>query len=172
MKRFRSPIQKVQRIQQQQLRMAELHLAQAQASIRKVEGQIQSLREQSVQIEGEIVQQFSKFNRGLAPSSVKAARAHLEQCRADIRNQIEYRNQLESDVAKVRAAYRKLKSRCDGVDELLMKKQSEHRRLGMLHEQTELEESARTLRLLNDPSGDGNSELNNRREVEDGVIQR
>lgn len=152
--------------------MAELHLAQTQSAIRKVEGQIQSLLEQSVQIEVEIVEQFSKFNQGLAPSSVKAARAHLERCRADVRKQTEYRDQLESDAARVRAAYQKLKSRCDGVDELLMKKRAEHRRLGMLHEQTELEESARTLRLLHDRLDENNSESNNRREVEDGVTQR
>lgn len=163
MKRFRSPIQKVQRIQHQQLRIAEMHLAQAQAAIRNAEQQIESLKQQSVEVEESIVQQFANPVTGLPPGVVKSARARLESCRTNIQKQIKRRNQLQSDMLQVQAAYKKLKARSDGVDELMQKKQAEHRQLAMQHEQTELEESARTLRLLNNHE--------DHCEVEDGVIQ-
>jgi len=139
-----------------------MHLAQAQAAIRDAELQIETLQQQSLSIEDTIMQQFAHPGSGLQPGVVTSARARLESCRTDIQQQIQRRNQLQSDMLQVQAAYKKLKARSDGVDELMQKKQAEHRQLGLQHEQTELDESARTLKLLN------NHEDNC--EVEDGVI--
>lgn len=171
MKRFRSPIQKVQRIQHQQQRIAELHLAQAQSAIRQAEATIHNLQQQSIQIEATVVAQLTQQKTGLAPGIFQASRAHLDSCQASIRNQTQHRDQLVRDMLRVQSAYSKLKARSDGVDELMQKKHTEHRQQAMLQEQTELEESARTLKLLN-PTEDDGDRTSHCLEVADGVTQK
>jgi hypothetical protein len=156
-------MQKIQRIHQQQLRIAELHLARLMAGVKAVEDKIEQLLQNCLNLEQYITNELNNQQR-LQATTIQAARSRVEHCRTDIQAQAKYRIRLVDETVQRQTEYRELKARSDGIEQLLVKKQTEHRRQAMLHEQTELEESARAIRMLS--SG---GEI--RQVDEDGVIQ-
>lgn len=164
MKRFHSPLQSIQRVLQQQLRMAELNLAHVLQEICETEKQIQQRKLEDIRIKQEIVQQFSVHSNPHG-NTIRASRARMNGCQADLQIQSLYREQLLERADKLKTEYRTLKARSDGVDQLIEKRRQEHRRQQAITAQTELEESARSQRLLNE-------ENEMRLTVEDGVIQQ
>jgi len=143
MKRFRSPFQKIQRIQQQQLRIAELALAQAQLALRMAEQHGQWLMQRQVEMEQAITKQLGKRNSTLNAGVVRSTRDELESCKIRIIENGALINERSTQVRSATEAYRDLKARCDGVGKLIAGKQLEHRRNALRDEQTVLDESSR-----------------------------
>ena len=171
MKRFQSSFQKIQRIQHQQLRMAELSLARVQANVQQMTEQIRQLEQQRIETEASFIDRLTANNSGLHPSSVRAMRDRLHGCDADINHQAQQREALARTAARLQSEHQALKARCDGVDGILAAKRTEHRQQAMLTEQAELEESSRGIRLLNAHDSNRVEHFDNRSEIEYGVIQ-
>ncbi|MEZ6130565.1 MAG: flagellar FliJ family protein [Planctomycetaceae bacterium] len=142
MKRFRSPLEKIQRIQQQQLRLAELHLARAQASVREADEVANQLKKQHNDVEQNIVNRLATGSHQIHPELMRSMRAHLESCGVEIDRQAARRRELETAASQVQTRYREQKAGCDGVSQLVQRKRSEHRRQALLKEQVDLDEAA------------------------------
>ena len=145
MKRFRTPFQKIQSIQQQLLRISELKLVQAQVAVRKSEENIMRLEAEVRRHEQEISNRLSSGSFGLTIRDLLTNRTRIEDGRGRMQKEAEHRQQLKSGFIKAQADYQALKAKCDGVDQMLQKKKIEHRRLSLQNEQNQLEESARGL---------------------------
>jgi len=145
MKRFRSPFLKIQRIQQQQLRLAELNLARVQAALSSADRRLRQLQQQAGDSEQDAGDKMASVTDRLRPEMMQAMRAHVDQCRDTVQQQQAQCEQLRSEVIRAQTVYRELKARCDGIDRLIQQKQNEHRRQAVQIEQIELDESARIL---------------------------
>lgn len=140
MRRFRSNLTALQRVQHQLLRVAELRLAQAHANVRKVDEAIAQLKD----IQREAGRSFSlKFQaRQLKDGrDVQAVQDRLARLTADIQNAQNQRLQRQSEVAQREELYRQLKARADGVDRVVERQQMAHRRKQLQNEQIQIDEA-------------------------------
>lgn len=142
MKRFHSPFEKIQRIQQQQLRLSELSLARAQAELRQADETANTLKNQQQDVEQTIVRHLSNARVQLAPERMRSMQAELNRYRAAIHEHAVHRQKLADAVQQAQISYRSQKAESDGIDQLLERSKAEHRRESLAREQVQLDESA------------------------------
>lgn len=171
MKRFRSPFEKIQRIQQQQLRLAELSLARAQAELRQADETANTLKNQQQDVEQTIVRHLSHASSELAPERMRSMQAELNVCRTTIQEHEARRQQLAAAVHEAQKAYRAQKAESDGIDQLLERSKAEHRRESLAREQVQLDESAHLRLQYQSHIEEIHSESSIRGETRHGVAQ-
>lgn len=145
MRRFRSNLTALQRVQHQLLRVAELRLAQAHSHVRQIDEAIVQLQE----IQDEAGRSFSlKFQaRQLKDGrQIQAAQDRLTSLAADIEDAQKQRIERQSEVAQREELYRQLKARTDGVDQVVERQQMTHRREQLQQEQNQIDEAVQLRR--------------------------
>lgn len=139
MKRFHSPLQKIHRIQQQQLKLAEIALLRAQAAVRESEQRICEWNDQILNSQNAITA-LIKSGQSAASGNLDALRSHPKRLQHDIKEETLRQDELRRQLAVVQSEYQRLSARCSGMEEILQKKLAEHRRAALLAEQVQLEE--------------------------------
>lgn len=158
MKRFRSPLQKIQRLQHQQLRLAELALLQARQQVTDCERHIQQLGKLSQQERESVQQQFQNSSQTVSMESLKStfARQHItaEQTQVGIRKLEELKQQVEI----IETEFRRLKARSQGTDDLLERQFKEYRLESFRKQQVDLEDGARSVNFVTHRATQRNTE--------------
>lgn len=149
MKRFRSPLHKIQRLQHQQLRLAELALLQARQQVTDCEKEIQRLTESSEQEQRSIQQQFQKSGQNVSMETLKSTFARQVITAEFTQDRIQQRAKLKQQVQVVEAEFRRLKARSQGTDDLLERQFKEHRLESFRKQQVDLEDTARSVSFVN-----------------------
>ena len=100
MKRFRSPFLKIQRIQQQQLRLAELNLSRARAALSSAGERLRQLQQRTGTSEQDAGDRMGSSTDSLRPEMMQAMLAHVDQCRESAHQQLRQCEQLKIEVTR------------------------------------------------------------------------
>lgn len=158
MKRFRSPLQKIQRLQHQQLRLAELALLQARQKVADCEKEIQRLEASSVAEQQAIQQQFKASEKNVSMEALKSTFARQLITAKLTQDLIVQRQKLEQQAQVVEDEFRRLKARSQGTDDLMERQFKEHRLESFRKQQVDLEDGARSVTFVNQQSNQRNIE--------------
>lgn len=149
MKRFRSPLHKIQRLQHQQLRLAELALLQARQQVTDCETEIERLKEASEKEQRSIQQQFQASGQNASMETLKSTFARQVITAEFTQDRIQQRAKLKQQVEVVEAEFLRLKARSQGTDDLLERQFKEHRLESFRKQQVDLEDTARSVSFVN-----------------------
>lgn len=149
MKRFHSPLQKIQRLQQQQLRLAEMAVLQARQAVADCQHRLQQLSNRSGAEQTSIHDRLQ--NKGVVVSleSMRSTFARQQLTAEQTDNERKLLKEKEQQVTVVEAAFKQLKARCQGTDDLLEKQIKEHRLDSFRKQQVDLEDGARSVSFVN-----------------------
>ena len=148
MKKFHSPLQKIQRLQHQQLRLAELALLQARQQVADCKQDIQNLEEQSAVERQAVKQQFQTTTESVSMEALKSTFARQLVTKQKTQAGIKQLEERQQQVEAVEAEFRKLKARAQGTDDLLERQFKEHRLESFRKQQVDLEDAARSVTFV------------------------
>lgn len=150
MKRFDSPIQNVQRVQQQQLRLVELKLLRARLRVQNCEEMITQMAIRKQEEEASVARRFRDSQTMLSVESLKSMFASQDTAGEINQRLLQELRDSREHLATVEEEFRSLKSRCQGTDELLEEQKREHRQDAFRRQQVDLEDNARAVHFVND----------------------
>ena len=149
MKRFRSPLHKIQRLQHQQLRLAELALLQARQQVVNCEKRLQQLEEKSQQERQSIRLKFQSTSQIVSMEALKSTFARQHITAEQTQSGIQQREEFQQQVQVVEAEFKRLKAKSQGTDDLLERQLKEYRLESFRKQQIDLEDGARSVSFVN-----------------------
>lgn len=149
MKRFHSPLQKIQRLQHQQLRLAELAVLQARQRVADCQQRLQQLARQSETEQASIQHRLRNTGTVVSLESFKSTFARQQVTEEQTRNEQQALLENQQKVIVAESTFKKLKAKCQGTDDLLDQQIKEHRRESFRKQQVDLEDGARSVSFVN-----------------------
>ncbi|MEP3482062.1 MAG: hypothetical protein ABJZ55_22655 [Fuerstiella sp.] len=156
MKKFRSPLQKIQRLQHQQLRLAELALLQARQQVVDCENYLQQLQQSAERGRESVQGQFENVGQNVSMETLKSTFAKQQVTAKQTlvgRHQLE---ELQKQVLVFEDNFRQLKARSQGTDDLLERQLKDHRLESFRKQQVDLEDGARSVNFVKHRATQGN----------------
>lgn len=156
MKKFRSPLQKIQRLQHQRLRLAELALLQARQHVVDCQIHLQRLQEIAEQGRESVQLQFGIEGKNVSMETLKSTFAKQQVTAQQALAGLHQLAELKQQVLVFEDDFRQLKARSQGTDDLLERQLKEHRLESFRKQQVDLEDGARSVNFVTHRATQGN----------------